>query len=64
MSSETPPAAPKFVQVGYIDSEGLHTLHISFDAVAIARERGWMVWDDIAASAQAPTAAQGDGAWD
>ena len=40
--------------------EELRTLHISFDALAIARERGWMVWDDVVTAWQAPCA-QGDG---
>jgi hypothetical protein len=47
--------------VAYLDAdEELRTLHISFDALAIARERGWMVWDDFVTAWQAPCA-QGDG---
>ena len=61
MSHPSPPGAPEFRLVAYLDAdEELRTLHISFDALAIARERGWMVWDDVVTAWQAPCA-QGDG---
>lgn len=53
---------PEFMEVGFVNEhEELSLLHISFDALAIARARGWMVWGDLVRAATRVTAPQGDG---
>jgi hypothetical protein len=47
------PDAPDFVEVAFMDGQRLVVLRVTRDVVALCRRRGWMVWDDLVAAAQA-----------
>lgn len=62
MSRQPAHDAPEFVDVGYVDADAqLVVLRLTRDCVGVARERGWMVWDDLVRAAMVTTRAQGDG---